>query len=116
MNPSLTTLTPPAPAADSKYILSQDGFKCSLLTLAPGDEAARVEGPHVEEQILFVLEGQATVGMEDLNTLLKKDEAMLIPKGREHSITAHPTGWARLLRVEVPPRQVITPQILSFDS
>jgi mannose-6-phosphate isomerase-like protein (cupin superfamily) len=61
-----------------------------------------------------VIEGDATVRFDDVNTILSKDEALLIPKGEEHIITAHPGAWAKLLRIDVPPRQIVVPQILSF--
>jgi hypothetical protein len=50
-----------------------------------------------------------------VNTILNKDEAVLIPKGKEHVIVAHPGERAKLLVVDVPPRQVITPPLVSFE-
>lgn len=116
MNPELTTLESPHSAAYAKTILSKDGFTCSIVTLAPGDETPLRESHQVDEHILFVIEGEATVRFEDVNTILSKDHALLIPKGKAHSIAAQPGGWAKLLRVDVPPRQIVTPQILSFGS
>ena len=115
MNPQITTLEPVTSAINSKTILSKEGFNCSIIMLAPGDETPRREADQVGEHILFVIEGDATVRFDDVNTILSKDEALLIPKGREHVIAAHPGAWAKLLRVDVPPRQVVVPQILSFD-
>jgi mannose-6-phosphate isomerase-like protein (cupin superfamily) len=114
MNSPITTLDPvPTPIA-TKTILSRDGFTCSLLTLAPGDETPQRDAHHVEEHVVYVAEGAATVHFDDMNTMLKKDEALLIPKGKAHVIAAQPGGWAKLLRVEVPPRQVVVPQIISL--
>jgi hypothetical protein len=31
-------------------------------------------------------------------------------------IAAGPNAWAKILRMGVPPRQVVTPRILSFES
>jgi quercetin dioxygenase-like cupin family protein len=115
MNSSLVTLDPVATPTHSNTILSKDGFGCSLLMLAPGDETPSREADQVEEHILFVVEGEATVRFGALTTILKKDEALLIPRGKRHVISAHAGGWAKLLRVDVPPRQVVVPQIISFE-
>ena len=115
MNPQITTLDPVTSSLNTKTILAQEGFTCSLLTLAPGDETPRHDTNHVEEHLLFVIEGEVTVRTGEVNTLLHKDQALLIPKGQVHVIAAHPGNWAKLLRVDVPPRQLVTPQILSFD-
>jgi mannose-6-phosphate isomerase-like protein (cupin superfamily) len=115
MNTSLTTLDPVASATRTKSILAKNGFECSIITLAPGDETPQRVSHHVEEHILVVLDGEATVQFGDLNTMLKKDEALLISKGQAHLLAAGPNGWAKLLRVDVPPRQVVTPQILTVD-
>ena len=116
MNPVITTLEPPHSTAHAKTILTKDGFTCSLLTLAPGDETPRREANHVEEHLLFVIDGEATIRFDDVNTILGKDSALLVPKGKAHVIAAHPGGTTKLLRVDIPPRQVVTPQILSFGS
>lgn len=112
---SLTALDPVSTQANTKTILSRDGFGCHLITLAPGDETPPRAAQHVEEHILFVIDGEATIRTGEVNTMLRKDEALLIPKGKEHVIAAHSSGWAKILRVDVPPRQIVTPQILSFD-
>lgn len=115
MNPQITTLDPVSSTVHAKTILAKEGFACSLLMLAPGDETPPRDTDQVEEHILFVVDGEATVRFEDVNTILNKDEALLIPKGRLHTIVASPGGWTKILRVDVPPRQVVTPQIISFD-
>lgn len=66
-------------------------------------------------KILFVSDGEGTVRFGDLNTMIKKDEALLISKGQAHLIAAGPDSWAKILRLDVPPRQVVTPQILTID-
>lgn len=115
MNPSVITLDPATTPTNSKTILSKEGFACSLIMLAPGDETPPRAADQVEEHLLFVVDGEAIVRFDALNTVLKKDEALLIPRGKAHMISAHAGGWAKLLRVDVPPRQVVVPQILSFD-
>ena len=44
-----------------------------------------------------------------------RDEAMLVPREGEHLIVAHADAPAKLLLVHVPPRQVITPPLESFE-
>lgn len=68
------------------------------------------------EQIIFIVDGEVTVRCDDVNTILGKDEAMHLPKGRAHAISADGGSWAKLLRVEIPPRQVVTPQILTLPN
>lgn len=115
MNPQLTTLNPITSATATKSILSMDGFTCSIIMLAPGGETPLQEAHNVEEHILFTIDGEATVRLGDLNTVLKNDQALLIPKGQPHLIASGASGWAKILRVDVPPRQVVTPQILTIE-
>lgn len=116
MNPQITTLETVTTPINLKTILAKDGFKCSLLTLAPGDETPRREAQEVEDHILFVIDGDVTVRFGDVNTMLAKDGALLIPKGKPHLIAAGAGGWAKLLRVDIPPRQIVTPQILTVGN
>ena len=116
MNSLITTLEPPSPSALTKNILSKDGFNCSLIELAPGNQTKIADPSSLEEHILFVLDGVVTVRLGEINTILSKDEALLLPRGSEHSITAHASNAARLLRVEIPPRQIITPPLVAFES
>lgn len=113
MNPQLTTLDPIAAIA-SKTILAQDGFTCSLLTLAPGDEAP-LRANEVEQHLLFVVEGDITVRFDDINTMLNPGGALLVPKGKAYLISAGNSGWSKILRVDVPPRQIVEPEIVSFE-
>lgn len=115
MNTPLTPRDPVSSSLTSKSILVKDGYACSLLMLAPGDEMLLPEARHVEKRILFVIEGDAIVRCGELNTMLKKDEALLLPRDQAPLIAAGPTGWAKLLRVDMPPRQVIAPPVLTID-
>src|SRR5688572_5917072 len=115
MNPQIITLEPTTTANNSRTILSKNGFTCSLIMLAPGDETPPREADQVEEHLLYIVEGRVTVRFEELNTILNKDEALLVPRSKPHVIAAHAGAWAKLLRVDVPPRQVVVPQIISFD-
>ena len=113
MNP-LTALDPITSPHHAKTILAKCGFTCTTIMLAPGDETPRPENNH-GEQILYVVEGEATVRDDDVNTVLVKDHALLIPPGKPYTIAASPGAGAKLLHVQVPNRQIVVPQILSFD-
>jgi mannose-6-phosphate isomerase-like protein (cupin superfamily) len=115
MNSLLTTLDPVTFSTNTKTILATDGFHCSVINLSPGDETPVHEAHDAEEHLLFVIDGEATVRFDDVNTMLKKDEAFLIPKRKAHLVAAGASGWAKLLRVDVPPRQLVVPQILTVD-
>jgi mannose-6-phosphate isomerase-like protein (cupin superfamily) len=115
MNSNIATLSSSPAGALTKNILSKHGFNCSLIMLGRGEETAQADSTNMAEHLIFVIDGEATVRFGDVNTVVNKDEALLVPKEKEYSILAH-VGWAKLLRVEVPPRQVITPQIITFDS
>lgn len=115
MNPQLTTLDPVTTPTSTKTILNKEGFQCSLIMLAPGDQTPLREAREVEEHVLFLVDGEATVRSGDVNTMLNKDEALLIPKGKAYSIAAGAAGWAKILQVDVPPRQVVTAPIWSME-
>ena len=115
MNPPLTTLDPVTSPSNIKSILAKEGFHCSIITLSTGDETPLREAQDVGEIVLFAIEGEATVRFGDLNTMLKKDEALLIHKGQARLIAAGPSSWARILRVDAPQQQVVTPQIRTID-
>jgi len=107
------TLDPVTPVVRTKHVLAKNGFQCSIMTLEPGHETPRCDPREFEERVLFVIDGEATVRFGELNTMLKKDEALLISKGQAHAIAAGSEGGAKILRVDVPPRRVVTPQILT---
>jgi mannose-6-phosphate isomerase-like protein (cupin superfamily) len=113
MTPSITTLDPITTSVTTKTILAKEGFACSLLTLAPGDETPRRETDQIEDHVLLVIEGEVTIRYGDVNTMLGKDQAILMRKGEPHVIAASPGGWTKLLRVDIPPRQLVTPQIIT---
>ena len=115
MNSDITTLDPIAPPTHTKTILAQDGFHCSLISLEPGAETPLRVTTDVDEHLLFVVDGEATVRFTDVNTVLEKDQALHIAAGREHVIAANFAGPTKLLRVDIPPRQVVTPPIVSFE-
>ena len=115
MYPLLTSIDPTASAAHIKRILAQDGFKCSIIELESGEEAPAREAHEVEQQLLFAIDGEVTVRFGDLNTVLRTDAALLVPKGIAYQLVASATRRAKILRVDIPPRQLLTPQILTVD-
>lgn len=115
MIPSLITLDPATTPSSTKTILTQDGFQCFLNVLPPGAATSLREAHDVEEHILFVIDGAVTIRFGELNTILAKDAALLIPKGTTHLITASASEGAKVLQVEVPARRIVTPQIITID-
>jgi quercetin dioxygenase-like cupin family protein len=115
MTSKITTLDSAPASLNTKTILAKEGFNCSLLTLAPGYETPKREATQAEDHVLFVIDGTVTVRVGDVNTILAKDQAILIHQGQEYVIVAHPGGWAKFLRIDVPPRQTVTPQIITLD-
>jgi mannose-6-phosphate isomerase-like protein (cupin superfamily) len=109
MNPEITTLDPVATSSVARTLLSRDGVNCTLLTLAPGDETPFTDSTSSPEQVLFVAEGQVTVRFGGVNTLVNQEEAYLLPAGRPYSLAASRAGNAKVLRVALPPRQVVAP-------
>lgn len=117
MNSLVTILPPPAAAFSRTPILNKNGFSCSLLTLAPGAEIFVSETPEAEEQILFVVEGEAAIRLgNDVTTMLAKDSALLVPGGRQPEIAANSGSWTKLLRVRVPARRMAEPEIVTLSS
>ena len=102
MNSEITTLDPVTTPANFKTILSKEGFTCSLLILEPGRETPMRESHEIEEHILFVVEGEAIVRFDTVNTILSKDGALLIQRGKAHVIAANTGHSAKILRVDVP--------------
>ncbi|MEO6003717.1 MAG: cupin domain-containing protein [Opitutus sp.] len=115
MNSSITTLDPVTRPAHLQTILAEHGITCSLISLEPGAETPLRATTDVDEHLLFVVEGEATVRVTEVNTILEKDQALHIAAGREHVIAANFTGPVKLLRVDIPPRQIVSPPIVSFE-
>lgn len=116
MNPSIITLDPTTSPLLIKTVLAQDGFQCAVLTLPPGAETPPRASTDVTEHLLYAVAGQATVRSGDLNLMLNQDDAFLIPKGRAYRIVAGASTGAKILRVAVPPREVVTPEILTVKA
>jgi len=114
---TLTTLEHPAVAATSQTLLSKHGFACVLTTLQPSEGATAIDAAQGgEEHLLFVVDGEVSVRTGEITTLLKKEEAFLLPKEQTCSVSAFGQRPAKVLRVDVPPRQVVEPPIYAFES
>ncbi|HWA24754.1 MAG TPA: hypothetical protein VG734_03695 [Lacunisphaera sp.] len=110
---SITTLERPVSALQSAPVLNRNGFACSIVTLAAGGEATLPRNASSDDQLLFVIEGDVAIQSGDLTTRASRGEAMLLPAGDAPVVTARGDDTVRLLRVEIPPRQVVTPQIIT---
>lgn len=112
MNPIITVLDNPTPTLESAPVLSQNGFTCTLLTLAPDSETTLPASASPDEQLLFVVEGDIAIHAHGLTTLVNQGSACLLKPGATPVVTARAGHPTRILRVEIPPRQVVTPQII----
>lgn len=110
---SLITLEPPVSGLQSFPVLVQSGFTCTLLTLAPDSETALPASVSPDDQLLFVVAGDIAVHRQGLTTLVNQGGACLIRPGQSPVLTARAGRPTQVLRVEIPPRQVITPQLIS---
>ncbi|RXK54992.1 hypothetical protein ESB00_03580 [Oleiharenicola lentus] len=112
MNSIITVLERPSSLLQSAPVLSQNGFTCTLLTLAPDSETSLPASPSPDDQLLFVVEGDIAVHADGVTTLVNQGEARLLKPGASPVLTARAGRPTRVLRVEIPPRQVVTPQII----
>lgn len=112
MNLDITTL-PHASSVTVKNILNQDGVTCSLALLAPGDELSTGSDSAGTDHLLFVVDGSLTVQLDELNFLLNKDQAIHVAKEKSESIRNQSDAWAKLLRVDLPSREIIAAPIFT---
>ncbi len=83
-----------------------------MLTLAPDSETALPSGSPTDDELLFVVEGDIAVHTHGLTTLVNQGGACLIRPGQSPVLTARAGLPTRVLRVEIPPRQIAAPQII----
>lgn len=108
----LVTLEPPLHSSPVQTILSTEGFTGQLLAFAPGEERS-FDLSAANQNIVFVVDGEVTIRAGEINTILDRDRATLLPKGGDCVVVASKGAPAKVLRLEVPPRQVVQPQILT---
>jgi len=113
MDSSLTTLERPAAVLTTTALLHQDGFTCTLVTLESGAESALPASRSPDRELLFVVDGDIAVHADGVTTIVNRGDAFLLAPDKPAALTARVGAAARILRVEIPPRQVITPQIIT---
>lgn len=94
-----------------KSVLTKDGFAGTVIDLPPGSTLPESDFPLDHEQFLFLTQGEATIRSGQVNTILSRDQALLLGKGRKYSVAASSTTAARLLRLDIPARQVVSPPL-----
>lgn len=109
---ALVTLDPAVSPLQSVPVLARNGFTCTLLKLAPDSETILPASASHDEQLLYVVSGSIAVNHDNLTTLVNQGGACLIPPGQSPVLQARAGQPTQVLRVEIPPRQVITPQII----
>ncbi len=110
---TLTTLERSAPLLAINTLLVREGFTCTLLTFAPDSETVLPASASTDPQLLFVVVGDIAIHTEGLTTIVNRGSTHLVHPGRTVVISARAEEPSRVLRVEIPPRQVITPQLIT---
>lgn len=112
----ITTMEQPTTTLSVRKILSNNGFECAVVTLQPDDDMAIDAARDSEERLLYVISGEATASSGEITTLLSAESAFLVPQREGCRVTVSGTQPVKLLRVEVPSRQVIEPPIYAFEA
>lgn len=80
--------------------------RCQLasMVLQPGEVSGEYGNEHPEsDQILYVVEGQATAIVNEKEVTLREDDAIVIEAGENHQIRAQGEGPLRTLNFYSPP-------------
>ncbi|MEK7531346.1 MAG: cupin domain-containing protein [Patescibacteria group bacterium] len=75
-----------------------------LMTLQPGEEIGE-EVHHLEQFIRFEA-GEAKVILDGVETLMKADEAVIIPEGTLHNVINVGVGKLKLYTIYAPPEHL----------
>jgi glyoxylate utilization-related uncharacterized protein len=113
MNSLLTTLEHSASVLHATPVLTQNGFTCTLLNLEPGAESTLPPSRSPDDQLLFVVDGDIAVQTQAVTTLVNRGDVFLLVAGSAPVVSAREGRRAQVLRVEIPPRHVVTPQIIT---
>lgn len=115
MNPILETPKPVSSHASIKEVLSRHGVTASLIAIDPSSLFPGEGGSTVHQDMLFLIDGEATVGINEVNTILQKEDALLVPAGAAYTVS---TGAAatKMLKVVIPLPLPKDPPIHLFDS
>lgn len=110
---SLTFLERPAPLLSSNTLLSREGFTGTLFTFAPDSEALLPESTSTDPQLRFVVDGDIAIHANGLTTIVQRGGTCLVPPGRTTVVSSRAGEPSRVLRMEIPPRQPVIPQIIT---
>jgi quercetin dioxygenase-like cupin family protein len=98
MSSGLCVLSPDA-GAEELFGAAVQGLEQALLSLAPGQRRPRASG--TAEEVLFVLEGEGELVLEDEHHALETETGASLAPGQEYEIAAGPAGM-RLVCVRIP--------------
>lgn len=116
MNSTLSTLSRPKPHLKSSSVLNQNGYTGTLLTLEPGSASLLSVNRAGNEQLLFVIEGGITISIENVTTVINRDQVSLVAPGRAPVMANPGATTARVMRMEIPARQVVAPLLITPPS
>jgi mannose-6-phosphate isomerase-like protein (cupin superfamily) len=98
----------------TRPVLAEAGIECTILALGPGESVVDTGERDTHEHVLFVIEGGALVRRGEFTFMLRPDDALHIPAGREHTIVSDADRWTKVLRIAFAPRVVPNPPLYSF--
>ena len=113
MNSPVVSLEHPSRPLHTAPVLAQHGFSCVIHTLEPDADALLPASTSGEEQLLFVVDGDIAVHHDGVVMLLDRGAACLVKPGSRVALTARAGTPSRVLCVEIPPREVVTAQIIT---
>jgi len=116
MDSSVITLEQTPSVLTSTAVLNQQGFTCSLVTLEAGAESSLPPSRSPDNELLFVVDGDVAVHADGVTTIVNRGDAFLLAPDKPAALTARVGKPARVLRVEIPPRQVVIPQIIKAQA
>ncbi len=115
MNPLITTLEPSPPAFTAQEILASGGYHGTVLTFNPGGGIPD-ETDSVNDRIYVGCDGTVMINSAGVSTYLHPQTALLVPKGNAHSLQEKSSQSAKILRLDIPPRQVTTAPLVTLSS
>lgn len=100
----LTSLPRPEPTgAHLDPLLDKDGYAGVLVTLS-GDETLEFENALTrQDHLLFVVEGGLSVEMDGIVSLVNRQDALLVPRGRRVAIKNLEVKRSKFVRFDIPP-------------
>lgn len=105
---------PSTSATPTRLLLQQEGVTAMLSLLGPGDTLPENEKAG-QAHVLFVIDGSANVQLDELNFLLKKDQALYVAPEKSEAIRNASEGWLKLLRLDLPAREIAPAPIFTVS-